>query len=89
MASENKAVKTQDIKQELIVLAKPKTDIFIFAERYYNTFHAKGKHGTFAHYKSVFSKLKTYLGDKKLLAVLNRLLLNVLLIKNIKPNNIL
>ena len=43
MASENKAVKTQDIKQELIVLAKPKTDIFIFAERYYNTFHAKGK----------------------------------------------
>ena len=43
MASENKAVKTQDIKQELIGLAKPKTDIFIFAERYYNTFHAKGK----------------------------------------------
>ena len=66
MASENKAVKTQDIKQELIGVAKTKTDIFIFAEHYYNTFQAKGKHGTFLHYKYVFSKLKTYLGNKKL-----------------------
>ena len=54
MASENKAVKTQDIKQELIGVAKTKTDIFIFAERYYNTFYVKGKHGTFLHYKYVF-----------------------------------
>ncbi len=34
MTSENKAVKTQDIKQELIGAAKSETNIFIFAKRY-------------------------------------------------------
>jgi integrase/recombinase XerD len=66
MISESKRVQTYEIKQELIGVAKPKTDIFKFGERYYKTFEAKGKYGTFTLYKGVFAKLSDYVKAKPL-----------------------
>ncbi len=66
MISESKRVQTYEIKQELIGVTKPKTDIFKFGERYYNVFEAKGKYGTYILYKGVFSKLSDYTKGKPL-----------------------
>jgi integrase/recombinase XerD len=66
MISESKRVQTYEIKQELIGVPKPKTDIFKFAERYYKVFRAKDKYGTYTLYKSVFAKLSNFVKGKPL-----------------------
>ena len=66
MQNERKQVQTSEIKQELIGLTKPKTDIFKFGERYYKTFDAKGKYASFVLYRSIFGKLSEYTKGKPL-----------------------
>ena len=66
MTSDSKRVQTNEIKQELIGARKHKTDLFKFAERYYNVFEAKGKYGTFTIYRTVFSKLADYMKERPL-----------------------
>jgi site-specific recombinase XerD len=63
--SEDKTVKTNDIKNELIGVVK-QTEMFEYAYRYYSKFETKGKYNTFLYYKSAFSKLQKYMDGKKL-----------------------
>jgi integrase/recombinase XerD len=64
--SEDKSVRTNEIKNELIGVPQQQTDIFKFAKRFYDKFEDKGQHGTHDKYVVAFKKLANYMKGKPL-----------------------